>query len=457
LAVSCASVPDRVPAATATPPATLASEQSLSTAPAAWPTQEWWRAYNDPQLDSLIAEGLAHSPTLAEAQARLRSADAALSLRRGQAGPTLTGNARVTETEQSQEVGIPADFIPDRYVDTGHATLDFSYELDFWGRNRAGIAAASSRARAAEAEAAQARLMLSTSIAASYADLARLYKNREIAERALDVRSQTANLVARRVTIGLDNRGTQSEAEAGVPAARADIAAIDESIAQTRNRIAALIGAGPDRALTIAPPANVNLQPFGLPTNLSADLIGRRPDLVAARWRAEAATHDTEEARAQFYPNVNLVAFIGGEALGLDNLFNNGARIGSIGPALSLPIFESGRLGANLRRSDAERDVAVQAYNGALVEALREVADITASQRALKTRLDESRAALAAQENAYRIARQRYEGGLSPYQTVLISEDALLSRRSAVADLESRAFTLDVALVRALGGGFTAS
>ena len=299
--------------------------------------------------------------------------------------------------------------------------------------------------------------MLSTSIAASYADLAQLYKERAIGERALEVRTQTANLVARRVTIGLDNRGTQREAEARPPAARADIAALDETIAQTRNRIAALIGAGPDRALTIAPPTDVRLQGFGLPTNLSADLIGRRPDIVAARWRAEAATRDTDEARAAFYPNVNLVAFVGAEAIGLDNLVSNGARIGSIGPAFSLPIFEGGRLRANLQRSDAERDVAVSAYNATLIEALHEVADIAASQRALSTRLTEQRAALAAQEDAYRVARQRYEGGLSPYQNVLIAEDALLSRRSAVADLESRAFTLDVALVRALGGGFTAS
>lgn len=455
---ACASLPERAPAASAISADALASAQSFQTAQAApWPSDSWWTAYGDPQLDALIDEALARSPTLAQAQARLRAANAARSARVAGAGPSVSFNGSVVEQEQSQNAGIPAAFVPSGYEDFGRATLDFSYELDFWGRNRAAIAGATSQARAAAADAAQARLTLSTSIAATYADLARLFAQRDIAQRALEVRTQTAELVTRRVNIGLDNLGAQRQAEAGPPTARAELAALDEAIAQTRNRLAALLGAGPDRGLSITPPQRATLRPFGLPQNLSADLIGRRPDLVAARWRADAATANTREARAAFYPNVNLVAFLGTTALGLDNLADSGSRIGSIGPALSLPIFDSGRLGANLQRADAERDAAIAAYNATLTEALHEIADVAASERALTTRLDEARAALAASEDAYRIARQRYEGGLSTYQTVLIAEDQVLVQRRAVADLESRGFVLDVALVRALGGGFTAS
>lgn len=453
---ACASVPDRVPAATETTPDQLASVQTFAAENAAWPVTDWWSAYGDPQLTTLINEGLAHSPTLAQAEARLRGANAARAGRAASAGPNLSANGSFVEQEQSQNAGIPAAFIPSGYEDFGRATLDFSYELDFWGRNRAGIRAATSDARAAAADAAQARLVLSTAIAAAYADLARLYDEREIATRSLDVRTQTVSLVSRRVQIGLDNMGAQHQAEAGPPTIRAELAAVDESIAQTRNRIAALMGEGPDRGASITPPAQVTLHAFGLPANLSADLLGRRPDLAAARWRAEAATQRTREARAAFYPNVNLVAFLGTTALGIDNLTLDSSRIGSIGPAISLPIFDGGRLGANLTRADAERDAAVAAYNATLTEALREVADVAASERALQTRLTETRAALAANEQAYSIARQRYDGGLSPYQNVLIAEDAVLAQRRAVADLESRAFVLDVALVRALGGGFTA-
>jgi NodT family efflux transporter outer membrane factor (OMF) lipoprotein len=455
LLAACATVPERTAAAMAQPPSTLASAQTFAAHSAAWPQDQWWRAYGDPQLDGLIQEALANAPTLAQAQARLRAANAQAAGARANAGPSVSLNARAVEQEQSQSVGIPADFIPGGYVDYGRATLDFSYELDFFGRNGAAIAAASSNARAAQADAAEARLTLSTSIAAAYADLARLYAERGITQRALDVRTQTAQLVADRVTSGLDNAGAQRQAEAGPPNARADIAALDESIAQTRNRLAALVGAGPDRGLTINPPQTATLRPFGLPQNLASDLIGRRPDLVAARWRAEAAQSRTRQAQAQFYPSINLVAFIGAESLGLDSFTDSASRIGSFGPALSLPIFDSGRLSANLHSADAERDAAIADYNATLIEALHQVADAAASERALATRLSETRAALDANEDAYRIAQQRYRGGLSTFQDVLIAEDAVLTQRRIVADLESRAFVLDVALVRALGGGFT--
>ena len=218
-----------------------------------------------------------------------------------------------------------------------------------------------------------------------------------------------------------------------------------------------MIGAGPDRGLTITRPADIATAAFGLPSNLALDLIGRRPDVTAARWRAEAASQQIKRAQAQFYPNVNLAAFIGAQALGLENLTASGSDIGSVGAAVSLPIFHSGSLGANLHRADAERDAAIAAYNGALTEALREVADVAASERALSTRINETQDALGADEDAYSIARQRYEGGLSNYQTVLIAEEAVLTQRLALADLNSRKFALDIALVRALGGGFSAS
>ncbi|HVZ99641.1 MAG TPA: efflux transporter outer membrane subunit [Caulobacterales bacterium] len=454
---ACATPPAGQTPAQARAPDSFAAARSFQAPEAAWPAQSWWRAYNDPQLTALIEEGLQGSPTLAEAQARLRAASAAQAAARAAAGPDVTLNAGVREEKQSYNSGIPAAFVPQGYNDYGRATLDFAYDLDFWGRNRAAIAAATSDQRAAEAEAAQARLMLSTAIAEAYADLARLTQERAIAAQALEVRTQTATLVGHRVDSGLDTRGELRQAEAGPPAARAQLAALDEALGATRNRLSALTGAGPDRGLDIAAPAEVRLTAFGLPPNLGADLIGRRPDIVAARWRAEAASARVEGANAAFYPNVNLAAFIGVQSLGLENLTKSGSDVGAIAPALSLPIFDSGRLRANRLRADAERDAAIAAYNGALSEALHQVADVVTSERALSTRLTESRDALSAYEDAYRIARLRYEGGLSNYQAVLIAEDAVLQQRLAVADLEARAFTLDVALVRALGGGYSAS
>ena len=452
---ACASVPERAPVAAMHDAATLSARAPLAAPPAPWPRTDWWTAYNDPQLTSLVEEGLARAPSLAEAQARVRVAAAARNGAAAAAGPALDANASALAQKQSYNAGIPAAFVPRGYQDFGRATLDFSYEFDFWGRNRAAIAAATSQVEVAAAEAAQARLTLSTSIAAAYADLARFGAERAITEQALQVRTQTVDLVTRRVDNGIDTRGALRQAEAGPPSARAQLAALDEAIAQTRNRMAALLGAGPDRGAAVALPTALALAPFGLPEHLGADLMGRRPDVVAARWRVEAANQRANVAAASFYPNVNLTAFLGVQALGLDSLARAGSDVGSVGPAISLPIFDSGSLGANLQRSDAERDGAIAAYNGALAEALRDVADVTASQRALTVRLAETRTALAADEDAYRITRQRYEGGLAPYQSVLIVEDAVLSQRLVLTDLESRRFALDIALVRALGGGFT--
>jgi len=456
---ACATLPPEAPARQAKAPDAYATTQTLAAAPAAadWPADRWWTSYGDPQLAGLIDEALASSPTLAQAEARVRRAEAAAAQARSRELPSVTLNGSAERMKQSYNNGIPADFVPQGYNDYGRVTLDFGWELDFWGRNRAAVAAAASEARAAAAEAAQARLMLSTNIAAAYADLARLFAERDVAERTVALQQETTTLVANRVANGLDTRGEQRQAEAEPLQSRADLAALDEQIALTRNRIAVLLGAGPDRGLAIGRPQLAALKPFGLPAQLPANLVGRRPDVVAARWRAEAASSRVREARAAFYPDINLAAFLGAQALHLDKLFDSGSDIGSVGPAVSLPIFEGGRLRAGLRGAEADRDSAVAGYDAAVAEAFRQVADVVASEKALQAQLADSRAALAASEDAYRIARLRYQGGLSTYSILLQAEQGVLRRRRAVADLEARAFALDVALIRALGGSFNAA
>jgi NodT family efflux transporter outer membrane factor (OMF) lipoprotein len=449
-------VPAAVPARVAKAPQAYETRASLAAPAADWPADKWWSAYGDAQLDQLIAEGLSGSPTLAAAEARVRRAQAFVAETHARELPSVSANGFVAEQKQSYHLGIPAPFVPQGYNDYGGITLNFAWELDFWGKNRAAVAAAASDARAAEAEAAETRLILSTGIAAAYADLARLYAEHEVVERSVANQQETSTLVRNRVANGLDNQGELRQSESEPLLSSAQLKLLDEQIALTRNALAALLGAGPDRGLAIARPKAAALKPLGLPATLSADLVGRRPDVTAARWRAEAAASRIKEAKAAFYPNVNLAAFLGFESLKLNQLFKDGSDIGSVGPAVSLPIFEGGRLRAGLRGAEADRDAAVASYDAAVAEAFRQVADAVVSQKALAGELSDSRAALAASEDAYRIAKLRYEGGLSTYQSVLIAEQAALRRRQAVADLEARAFTLDVQLVRALGGGFHA-
>lgn len=453
LLTGCVTPPSLGPAPEVRTPQTYSSAESFSAGPTAWPGDGWWRAYGDPQLSALIEEALTNAPTMAQAAARLRRAEALVGSAKATLLPSVTADGSLTVSRPSVNLGIPVTPERQGYQDYGRATLGFSWELDFWGKNRAAVASATSDAEAARADVAAARLVVSASVAATYADLVRLYRDRDVLTETLKVRQRSLDLVRARVQHGFDSDADLAQAEAGPPAARSELAQADEAIGLTRNRMAALLGAGPDRGLSIWRPAAPALKTFGLPANLSADLLGRRPDVVAARWRVEAAGRRIKVARAQFYPNVNLLGLIGFEALGIGNLLNGGSDIGSAGPAVSLPIFDGGRRRANYRGARAEYDASVAAYDEALTQALREVADVAVSSRRLVDEVAGADQAMAATERAYRLAQLRYREGAIDYQSVLNVEDRLLVRRRIAAALQARGFILDVALVRSLGGG----
>ncbi len=453
LLAGCVTPPNLGPAPEVRPAETYSSAESFAAGRTAWPGDGWWQAYGDPQLSALIEDALANAPTMAQAAARLRRAEAMVGSAKATLLPSVTADGSLTVSRPSVNLGIPV--LPERqgYQDYGRATLGFSWELDFWGKNRAAVASATSDAEAARADVAAARLVVSASVAATYADLVRLYMDRDVLEETLNVRQRSLDLVRARVQHGFDSDADLAQAEAGPPAARSELAQADEAIGLTRNRMAALLGAGPDRGLSIRRPTAPTLKTFGLPANLSADLLGRRPDIVAARWRVEAAGRRIKVARAQFYPNVNLLGLIGFEALGIGNLLNGGSDIGSAGPAVSLPIFDGGRRRANYRGARAEYDASVAVYDEALTQALREVADVAVSSRRLVDEVAGADQAMAATERAYRLAQLRYREGAIDYQSVLNVEDRLLVRRRLAAALQARGFILDVALVRSLGGG----
>ena len=451
---ACATVPTLGDAPAFRTPQSLESSKSLAGTAANWPANNWWLAYNDPALNALIDEALAGSPDVALAAARVRAAEAFAQ----QAGAALLPSAGVEASaggnQQSKNLGVPPQFVPDGIQDTGRVAATASFNLDLWGKNRAALAAATSEAEAARVDAAQARLMLTTGVATAYADLAQLYRTRDVLLDALKVRETTAQLTAQRMAAGVDTRGSLRQAEARVPIARGDILLLDEQITLTRNRIAALLGAGPDRGLTIARPT-LNNATTDVPANAGIDLIGRRPDIVAARLRAEAAAKRIKVARADFYPNINLTALVGLQSLGLGNLFNSGSTIVNGGAALSLPVFDGGRLAGKYRGARADYDAAVARYDSTLIAALRDVADTLASRRSTDARLAEGYRALKAADEASNIAILRYKGGLSNQLQVLVTADTLLAGRRTVADLEARRRALDIALIRALGGGYT--
>lgn len=452
---ACAAMPDLGPPPAMRATASVSADRSLTSDKAAtWPGDSWWTSYGDAQLGALIEEGLRNSPDAAAAAARFRIAQGMARTAGAALLPSIDANARGGVEKQSRNLGIPPQFVPEGWQDAGQASLNFTFDIDLWGRNRAQLAAATSEAEAARIEQDLARLMLTTAIASTYAELARLHAERDVLAAAVDLRLATQKLVFDRVRSGLDTRAELRQTDASVPQARADLSATDEAIAVTRHQIAALIGAGPDRGLTIVRPTVTQLRPLALPAQVTTDLVGRRPDIAAARARAEAAASRIKVARADFYPPISLGALIGVRSLGLGNLVDKGSGYGNAGPAISLPIFHGGALGGRYRGARASYDEAVASYDKTVLTAYREVADAITGRRAVADRLGDLRQALAASEDAYAIARKRYEGGLSTYLDVLTAEERLLQVRLAVAGLDARAFALDIALVRALGGGF---
>jgi NodT family efflux transporter outer membrane factor (OMF) lipoprotein len=434
--------------------ADYASSHSLAAPAGTWPAESWWESYGDAQLDALIREALAGSPDIAVAEARLRRAYAASLVADAARRPQASASAAAIQQKHSYNYLTPRELTPQGWDDYASASLTFSWQLDFWGRNRAAIAAATSEAKAAEAEAAQARLMLATAIASAYAELARQHAAYDTAVAAFEVRTKTVALFRQRHENGLETLGSVRQVEARRSRAEADLLAVEEQLAMQRNSIAALVGAGPDRGLSITRPTVDVARSFALPEHIEAELLGRRPDVVAARMRAEAAARRIAQARAEFYPNVNLTSVIGLQSKGLDMLTHNGSSTGSSGPAISLPIFSGGALRGNLRGAEADYAAAVAEYNSTVIQALQELADAAVGQKALGPQLERTADAVDAAREAWRIQSNRYEGGLASYLDVLSAQDDLLANLRAQSDLQSRSFALDVALVRALGGGY---
>jgi NodT family efflux transporter outer membrane factor (OMF) lipoprotein len=433
----------------------LQASESLAPATlskAAWPTQAWWRRYGDPQLDALITEALEQSPNLRVAQARVRQAFALAGATEAAAGAQVGAGVR-SSRQQFSEHGTTPPPVAGTWKWVNEASLNFSYEFDFWGKHESAIEAAIGRVRASEVDAYAARLVLVTGILRGYVRLQQAFQQLDIAQETLKQREHVVALTRQRVAARIDSDVELKQAESQVPAAKVQIAQINEAMALTRTELAALAGQGPDRGLALARPQLKETRASLLPSALPAELIGRRPDVVAQRWRAEAAGKDIAVARDQFYPNISLTALLGVQRLGFSEWFTTGSRISGIGPALTLPIFDAGRLRSGLAVRNAEYDIAVEQYNATVVDAVRDVVSQLMSLRWLEEERTQQRDALATSKQAYDLALQRYRAGVGNYLQVLAAQSQLLAAQRLEVDLDIRAIELDVGLARALGGG----
>jgi len=421
-----------------------------------WPEDAWWRTFGDAQLDRLMNQALEGNPDIRVAAARVRLAEqGAIAVRAGNF-PQLGASGSILREKYSENWILPPEFAKTPYNE-GQASLDAVYDFDLWDRNEELYRARLSQAQSAAADQAETRLVISAAVARSYFTLQGDLAREEISRAALAQRREFAQLVKLRANEGLENLAAVHQAQADVAREQANLLALQRAGDADRLEIVALLGKGPAEARTLTDPAVHAPATLGLPAILPLDLLARRPDVLATRWRVEAAAHAIGVAKAGFYPNIDLSASIGLQSLRLEDLLKRGSLFGTIGPAFHLPIFDGGRLRANLGAAYAEYDVAVEQYHRSLVAAAREVADRLAAVTSLGQQEQHQVQALRDSEEAYRIALLRYRNGISDYLSVLQVQRDLLRQRDATAQLETARQQATVGLIKALGGGYRAN
>jgi len=417
-----------------------------------WPSEDWWRALNDPQLDDLIQQALQGNPDLAAADARLRLASAQAELRDAQRGTAFSAQAMV------QDVRLPGSLLPggeSAHMSPKVLGLNASHDFDVWGGERAAWEAALGRQRAIEVDARSARLLLSVDVARTYALLGYSHELRDLYQQDQDRARQVLSLTRQRVQAGIDGLVQQHQAEAVLASASQRLAQADLQIEAQRNALAVLLGQGPEKAANIQRPAPVTSLALHWPDTLPADLLGRRPDIVAARWRVQAAQSDIDAARTRFYPSFNLTAAAGLASMSVSDLFSLSNRYVAVLPAVSLPLFDSGRLRANLSARNADYDAAVAQYNKTLVTALNQVALQMQTAQSLQTQVQAEQQAVDAARLSWSLAQQRYQRGVGSYVEALSVQQTVLATEALQAQLHHQQLDTAILLIRALGGGYS--
>jgi len=451
----CADFSGIAPQGMAVAPATLGLQTPAPLALSASDfDSQWWRSFGDKGLDALVTQALQGNPNLQAAAARLARAQALTEVVGAADGAQSNAAVDLSRQRFSSQGMYPPPLAGGVY-ETANLQLNVGYEWDFFGKNRAALDAAIGQHQAAIADLQQARLLLSTQVTRSYFALLRLQAQKALQQSYLAQREQ-ANAIGRaRRDAGLDSQQEFLSGPITLPEIRQQIEALQEQIALTRNSLAALCAVAP--SALVVPEAQLQaVHKAPVQDSLPLDLLGRRPDIVAARWHIEAATSDMAQAKAQFYPNISMGGFVGLNSVGWSNITRGGSEQWGAGPALRLPVFDSGRLRAQLRGKAADLDGAIAAYNGLVFEAAREVNEQLISLRSLAQQSREQQAAQANAQGLLQIAQQRHQAGLLSQSAVINAQNALVAHQRQAIDLHARTLDAQAQLLRALGGGYSA-
>ena len=416
-----------------------------------WPTEHWWTKFNDPQLNNLIQQALVDSPTLKLAEARLHASQQMVNQTTSSLYPELNASGSISSQSLSQTSVTPAGVIPTNFkmADLG---LIFKYDFDWWGKNQATLASALSEVQAATAEQAQARLILTTGITQSYFQTIIAKMRITLAQLHVKLQHDYLQLIKARKQQGLASELGLQQAQSNLASANINLEKSQQNYAISRHQLAALLGKSPEAPITVS--ATLSKYAFNLPKVLPANLLARRPDITALRWRIESASHHIKIAKAQFFPNINLVANYGFETISLSKLLTQPSSFWSVGPAFNLPIFNAGALRANLGVQYANYDAAIEQYNQQIITAMQQTSDQVSILKSVEQQRLIQRNNLQTAQKTYNLILLRYHNGLDNKLDSLQAQSALLVQRDAQLQMSLQHTFAVVNLIKAIGGGY---
>ncbi len=418
---------------------------------AAWPSDDWWRGFNSQQLDSFIAQAQRENYDLGAAVARVRQADALVRVAGAALLPSLEANGGAASQRTLLPIGGNGSKITFPEYTLG---LDASYEIDFWGKNRAALNAAKATALASRYDQQVVALTVVTSVASTYLQALALQDRLKVARDNLSTAENTLSVIEGQRRLGTAMDLDVSQQQTIVSGLRAAIPPLQQQLSQTIDALAILIGEPPEQ-VNIAPASLLQLSLPNVAPGIPSELLARRPDVARAEAQLVSANADIKVARAQFFPSLNLTAAGGFASLGLSSFLAPEGTVFSAVASAVQPIFEGGRLEGQLEFSKARYEELLQDYRGAVISAFSNVEDALAATQRTSEQQNYEDATVAQARRSYEIAEARYRVGLTDLLTVLNTENALFPAEDASVQVRLAHMQALVSLFNALGGGWS--
>ena len=418
---------------------------------------EWWQLYHDPQLDRLIATAQAANQNIRVAVARVDEARALARVAGSYLFPTIDANPRFSYNRYSAN---RKSTVTGNKVASGASRndwlipIDLSYEVDVWGRVRRSLESAKATAAATANDVGVVRLTVETDVARYYYALRSLDAQLQILAGTVTAYQEQVRLLSVQLRTGLVSAIVVHQAEAQLQTTQAQLRDVQRARADQEHALAILCGQ-PAPSFTVAPDPLHESTPPTVPPGLPAELLTRRPDVAEAEENVRAANAQIGVATAEFYPRFTITSSAGFESADVSTLFNWQSRVASILPSISIPIFQGGRLRANLAASKARYEQTVGTYVNQVLVAYGDVEDALTDLHAFGDEVGRLRDAVGASQGYLRLAQVQYRQGLADYLIVTDAERTLLANQLALAQAVNLQMAASVHLIKALGGGWS--